>query len=145
MPPPPGQPAGYQSYGDQYGGNQYGGQVYGGYQTYAGPPPSNGLATASLVLGIISILLFWSFGFGVLLGILAIIFGVMGNNKAKDLPGQPLAGRAKAGLVTGIIGTIGGVIFFVFIFAAVGEAIDDIEAETRDGFCNPDNFFDPDC
>ena len=98
-----------------------------------------------MVLGICSIVLFWAFGFGILLGILAIIFGVMGGNRAREFPGQPLAGRAKAGLITGILGTVGGALFFIVIFAAVGDAIDEIENESRDGFCNPEGFFDPDC
>lgn len=139
VPPPPGgyQQQGYQTYGQGYGAP--------GYQPY-GVQPSNGMATAALVLGIASIVLFWSFGFGVLLGILAVIFGVLGGNRAKELPGEPQAGRAKAGLITGIIGIVGGVAFFIVIFAAVGDAIDDIDSDPSDGFCNPDRFLqDPDC
>lgn len=104
------------------------------------------MATASLVLGIISIVTFWTFGFGVLLGILAIIFGVLGINRAKELPHQFNLGRAKAGLITGILGTIGGILFVVVIVVFLGDAIEDIDTDFPDGVCNPDRFLqDPDC
>lgn len=104
------------------------------------------MATASLILGIISIVLFWTFGFGVLLGILAIIFGVLGSNRARELPGALHAGRAKAGLVTGILGTIGGILFIVVVFAFVGDVIDEIDTDVPDGVCDPNRFIqDPDC
>lgn len=104
------------------------------------------MATASLVLGIISIVTFWTFGFGVLLGILAIIFGVLGINRAKETPDKIHIGRAKAGLITGILGTIGGVLFFAVIFVFLGDAIDEIDSDFPDGVCNPDRFLqDPDC
>lgn len=109
------------------------GQGYGqgpqGYQPYTGGTPTNGVATWSLVLGIASIVLFWSFGFGILLGIVAIILGVMGGNKAQQLPGNLHAGRAKAGLVTGILGCIGGVLFFAFLATVADEVIDDVRDE----------------
>jgi hypothetical protein len=75
---------------------------------YGVVPPSNGMATAALVLGIVSICLFWAFGFGVVLGVLAVIFGIVGKRKASTLPGQPAAGRAVAGLVTGIVVWLAG-------------------------------------
>ena len=109
------------------------GQGYGqgpqGYQPYTGGTPTNGVATWSLVLGIASIVLFWTFGFGILLGIVAIVLGVMGGNKAKQLPGSLNAGRAKAGLVTGILGCIGGVLFFGFLLTFADEVIDDVRDE----------------
>ncbi len=128
------QPGGYQVYGQ------------GGYAAPYGAAPTNGMATASLVLGILSILTFWAFGLGVLLGILAIIFGVLGGNRAKELPGTPHAGRAKAGLITGILGTIGGVLFVIVVFAFVGDVLDEIDTDAPDGICDPDRFIqDPDC
>lgn len=139
VPPPPGG----QGYGQPYG------QGAQGYQPYTGGTPTNGIATWSLGLGIASIVLFWTFGFGILLGILAIIFGVMGGNKAKALPGELHAGRAKAGLITGVLGCIGGALFFVFVVVVADEVIDDviqeIEDEQRDGVCDPNGFRDPDC
>ena len=62
------------------------------------PPQSNGVATASLVLGIISLCL------GPLLSIPAIVCGILGLTRAKQTgSGQ---GTAIAGLVLGGVGTI---------------------------------------
>jgi hypothetical protein len=59
--------------------------------------PSNGMATASLVLGILGFLL-------PILSILALIFGGIGISKANQ--GAPGKGLATAGLVLGIVGTL---------------------------------------
>lgn len=63
---------------------------------------NNGKATASLVLGIISIVFvmgtFYTSWIGLILGILAII---LGNKARKETPG----GIATAGFVCGIVGT----------------------------------------
>ena len=64
---------------------------------------NNGKATASLVLGIISIVCvtgtFYTSWIGLILGILAII---LGNKARKETPG----GIATAGFVCGIVGTV---------------------------------------
>ena len=135
VPPPPGQGDG-QGYGPQ------------DYRPYGGGPQTNGLATWSLGLGIASIVLFWAFGFGVLVGIVAVILGVMGLNKAKDIPGGLNAGQARAGLIMGVLGAIGGILFVVFLLVAAGDVVDDVQQEidqNRDGECNPDSLLDPDC
>ena len=64
--------------------------------------PSNGLATASLVLGILGIALFWFLGF--IMSILAIVFGGVGLSRAKA--GAPGKGTATAGLILGIVGLL---------------------------------------
>ncbi|HRK30857.1 MAG TPA: GYF domain-containing protein [Tepidisphaeraceae bacterium] len=71
------------------------------YVNYQTPPTEQGggLAVASLVLGIISIPGACLACLGLILGILAIIFGVMNKNPAH-------AGQAKAGLICGIIGVV---------------------------------------
>ncbi|MDF3301235.1 DUF4190 domain-containing protein [Streptomyces tropicalis] len=56
---------------------------------------TNGLAVASLVLGIIGVFLF-----NIILGPLAIVFGAVGLRKA---PAKGGAGMAKAGIVLGIV------------------------------------------
>lgn len=61
------------------------------------PRPTNGMATASLVLGILGIFL-------PLLSILALIFGPVGISKANQ--GASGKGLAIAGLVLGIVGTL---------------------------------------
>lgn len=70
---------------------------------------TNGMAVASLVCGILSLVLicFGMFAWiGLVLGILAIVFGVLGNKKEKD-------GKATAGLVMGIIGAAICAIVFI--------------------------------
>lgn len=111
---------------------------------YGTAPPTNGYATAALVLGILSLLLFWAFGVGVILGILAVVFGILGRNRAKEMASGGNQGRATAGIVTGVLGTIGGGLFIVLIVVLV----DDLEFDTDppDGFCDTDRIFqDPDC
>lgn len=126
-----------------------GAQPYGhgpqGYQPYTGGQEGNSIATWSLGLGIASIVLCWAFGFGILLGILAIIFGIVGNNKARQLPGRTNEGKAKAGLITGILGTIGGALFLVFLVAIADDVVDEMERQQDDGICDENSIFDPDC
>jgi hypothetical protein len=50
---------------------------------------TNGLATASLVLGILSLVLFFTFVIAWVLGILAVIFGGIGVSRANQ--GAPTA------------------------------------------------------
>ena len=74
---------------------------------------TNGMAVASLVCGILSLVLvcFGMFAWiGLVLGILAIVFGVLGNKKEKD-------GKATAGLVMGIIGA--AICAIVFVSCAI--------------------------
>ena len=70
--------------------------------------PGKGAATASMVLGIISVVL-WFFGYSALVSVILGIVGLI------------LAGNAKkAGFVLSLIGLIGGAIFFVACIACVG-------------------------
>lgn len=61
-------------------------------------------ATASFVLGIAGLCLFWLVGVGVILGLLAVILGAVAMRSAKRV-GDPV-GRAKAGVVLGLIATV---------------------------------------
>lgn len=61
--------------------------------------PSNGLATASLVLGILAIPLCTL----VIPSILAVVFGAIGLSRSKQSPTQDGRGKAIAGLVLGSI------------------------------------------
>ncbi len=65
----------------------------------------NGLGTAALVLGILSIPGAFTVIGGVLLGILGIIFGAIGRSRAKR--GQATnGGSALAGVITGAVGLL---------------------------------------
>ena len=137
-PPPPGNqwppaPGGY-------GGPP--GAVY--YSPQLSQPQSNGLSTASLVLGILSIVGFWTFGIGVLFGIAAVVLGVMGRNRSRTQDGAS-TGRATAGIVTGVLGMLGGALFVAMIVAVWPDVVDQIEEDSRDGFCDTANPWDPDC
>lgn len=72
-----------------------------GEQHYQPTPQSSGKAVASMVLGILSIIIPW---LGFILGIIAI---VLANKAFKEISNYQLGGRgmAVAGLTTGIIGT----------------------------------------
>lgn len=68
------------------------------------PPQGNGMAVASLVLGILAVpfgLVTWP---GALLGILAIIFGALGISKGNKVGKGK--GMAIAGLVLGVLGLL---------------------------------------
>ncbi len=74
--------------------------------------PRNGFGIAALVLGIIAIVLSWSAVGGIVFGVLAIIFAVLGMRRAN----QRIAtnkGMSIAGLVTGIVGLVIGVLFAI--------------------------------
>lgn len=81
-----------------YGGDPYGGQP--GWPPY-GPTQDDGQATTALVLGILSV---------VVCGILAPFALVIGRNSMRriDASGGRLGGRgrAQAGFILGVIGTV---------------------------------------
>lgn len=85
--------------------------------------PQNGMGIAAMVLGILSCCLFCLYGVvSVVLGILAVVFGIKGRKRAE----QGLAdnhGQAQAGLITGIIGIILGVAVLVLLAIGITAAI----------------------
>ncbi|MET7755421.1 DUF4190 domain-containing protein [Streptomyces sp. NPDC005389] len=94
----------------------------GGYPGQTGwqQPPSNGMGTASMVLGIIAVAGFCLYGLGVILGVLALIFGIIGIKKC----GRGEAtnrGMAIAGIVLGAIGTLVSAVFLGFVIWAVSQ------------------------
>ena len=84
-PAPQGQPG---PYGQQYG------QPYGGYP-YAPPQRTNGMAIASMVLGIL-----WLYWIG---SILALVFGYVAKKQIRER-GEAGGGMATAGIVLGWVG-----------------------------------------
>jgi hypothetical protein len=81
---------------------------------------SNGFAVASLVLGIIALVMFFTIWLPFLLGTLAIVFGAIGIGKANKLGGRQ-KGLAVAGLVCGIAGMLVAVLFIVLIVNTVSD------------------------
>jgi hypothetical protein len=106
--PPPGYPQSYGQPPPQYGqpppyGPQYGPQ-YGGYPVHR---PTNGLAIASMVLGIV-----WIYWVG---SVLALVFGYIARGQIRR-SGHNGDGMAIAGIV---LGWVGVATFAVFIAALI--------------------------
>ena len=92
----------------------------------AAPPPmpgapgmaiasaSNGFAVAALVLGILSLVMFFTIWLPFLLGVLAIVFGALGITRANRIGGKQ-KGLAIAGLVCGAVGMVLAILFIVLI------------------------------
>ncbi|MEV6261717.1 DUF4190 domain-containing protein [Streptomyces sp. NPDC051784] len=99
------------------------GYGYPGYPGYAGqqpwgPAPANGLGIAAMVLGIIAVVGFCMWGLGIILGILALIFGIIGRGRAKR--GEATnGGMALAGIILGAVSIVIGAVFLGFLIWAV--------------------------
>ena len=82
-------------------------------------PPGKSNATASLVLGIISVV-FWFFGYSSILSVILAIIGLAQAGKARELGYEdPIR---TAGFVLSLIGLIGGALAFVACIACVSFA-----------------------
>ena len=79
--------------------------------------PGSGQATASMVLGIISVVC-WFFGVGSVLSVILGIIGLMCASKAKKQGCN--SGIRTAGFVLSIIGLCGGSVVFVSCIACAG-------------------------
>ncbi|MGR8009951.1 DUF4190 domain-containing protein [Streptomyces hypolithicus] len=78
---------------------------------------SNGLAIAALVLGIAALLLFWTVLGGIVLGLIAVILGIIGARRARG-------GRAphgKMSIIGAVLGALGLIASVVII--AIGASI----------------------
>jgi Domain of unknown function (DUF4190) len=132
-PPPPAPPP-----PPQYGAypypppapHPYGGYGYAGY----GPPPTgpkNGLGIASLVIAIIALLSVFG---GIVLGVVAVILGFLGWQRAKR--GEATnGGMAVAGIVLGVLSIIEALVLIglaVWGFGEVG-GTDYIDCMSRAG------------
>lgn len=125
VPPPPIGPEGpgHVPYGYPAAGYGYPAppqQVYGGHHTHGAPgyygwpgvqgEPSNGMGTASLVVGIVGVVLFCLWPVAIILGLLAVIFGAVGRAKAgRGEATNP--GTALAGIICGVAGLVLAVVF----------------------------------
>ncbi|RPK57467.1 hypothetical protein EES43_21880 [Streptomyces sp. ADI96-02] len=127
-PAPPAQP-----YGGYPGYNAYPGyDAYGGGPQPWGPAPSNGLGTAALVLGIISVGGFCLYGLNIVLGILALVFGIIGRGRAKR--GEATnGGMALAGIILGSVGTVIGAAILGLLIWTVANG----EADSGESYSDP--------
>jgi amino acid transporter len=94
---------------------------YGGYQ----PPPTgpkNGLGIAALVIALLGLVFCWTVIGGVVLGVVAVIIGILGRGRAKR--GQATnGGVAIAGVVLGVLAVIVSLVFipiWMGVFSEVG-------------------------
>jgi hypothetical protein len=109
-PPGWGQPGQGQPYGQPGQGQPYGQPVPGG-------PKRNGLGIAALVLGVLALLGSFTIVFGFILGVVAIVLGLMGRGRARS--GQ--ADNGTMAVVGAVLGALAIVLSAVFI--AIGVAI----------------------
>ncbi|KAA0019410.1 DUF4190 domain-containing protein [Antrihabitans cavernicola] len=124
------QPYGQQPHGQQpYGQQPYGQQPYGQppqappYYSGGGPPygqqpqqGGSGLAIGALICAIIGILTCWTVIGGIVLGIVALILGLIARSKAKK--GE--SGGAGMSLAAVILGLLAIVLSIVLIVVGVG-------------------------
>ena len=111
QPPPPG-PQGYPQYASQqFGTQQFGSQPMGQPYGSLRDQPTNGIAIAAMVLGLIGL-----FCFGPLTGLPALICGIIGVQKSNQIGGT---GKAMSiiGIVTGALACVWGLFFIVALFA----------------------------
>lgn len=109
--PQPVQQPGYQGYPGYAGYPGYPGG--GGYPVY--PPRSNGFGVTALVLGIIAVV---SCYLGLLFGVPAVIFGVLGRGKAQRGEADN-GGMALAGIITGAVGIVISCLFIALMIFGV--------------------------
>lgn len=84
------------------------------------PARPAGMAVTSMVLGIISLVIGWIWGLGILLGGLAVLFGIVAKRKCKR--GEAGGGSmAVTGIVTGLIGAVISTLSFVALINAVSK------------------------
>ncbi|PIE86756.1 MAG: hypothetical protein CSA03_03715 [Bacteroidetes bacterium] len=94
-----------------------------------GTQKKNGLATASMILGIISLALFWTVWLGLIVGVVAIILAIVAKNQIKADPSMAgSAGQAKGGLIMGIVGVVLAIVMIiigVLFMSAVASEFED--------------------
>jgi hypothetical protein len=122
--------------GDPYpGADAYGQPTYGGppaaygqpvpyahpaQGAYGYPPATNGKATAALWTGIGSLVLTFCCGFPGLAGIVAVVLGVLAQGQIRRSGGQQTGGgMATAGIITGAIAFVLGLVIVVLVIVAL--------------------------
>ncbi len=105
----------------------------GGYNPYNGPKKSNNMALASLLLGIMSIVLCCCGGFGVILGAVGIVLAILSRGS------EPMETNAKVGIGLSIGGIVLGILILIMSFAAMGS--DQFRNEmNRNGYGNYESY-----
>ena len=80
--------------------------------------PRNGFGVAAFVLGLFALLLSWTVLGGIVLGIPAVIFGLLGRGRVKR--GEATnGGFSVAGIVLGALGVVFAIVLIVFWVSAL--------------------------
>lgn len=129
---PPNDPANYYGgYGGYAGGPPpYGYPPYGQYpppswNQYPPPRTGNGKAIASLVLGILSLLLFWFSILDAIPVVLALVFGGIARGEAKRTGSGH--GMATAGIALAVAGAVLATVFSVVVYTRVKPCFDNYD------------------
>lgn len=158
--PASGHPEGVSNYGDYTGQEQlqpdytrgetghagYGmaGSNYNAAPTsygYESTPPqqNNGVAIAAMILGILSLLGLLFLFPGLILGVIALILGIVGVKKANSIVGPgSRKGMAISGIVMGAIATILSALMLIFGFSVAKQLMDDGVFEACEQYQNDD-------
>lgn len=89
---------------------------------YTPAPPTNGLAIASLVTGILSVVFGACYGSGIAFAIAALITGIIGIRQIKQNSSMGGSGMAITGIITGSVGVLFGllwILFYIFMGVAI--------------------------
>jgi hypothetical protein len=86
---------------------------------FAGPVPAqkNGLAVAALVLGIVACVFFWTVIGGIVLGLVAVVLGILGARRAR----QGLAPHRTMAVIGAVLGALGLIVSVVIV--AIGVSV----------------------
>lgn len=105
------------------------GYAAGGYP----PVQPKGLALSSLIVGIASLVFFWTWVIGLLGGIAAVVLGIIGLRKGQS------KGMSLTGIITGgvaVLISVGVIIFTLFFFGAAvsasNSALKDLDQATEE-------------
>jgi rubredoxin len=87
-----------------------------GNMNYNTEPQNNGMSVASLVLGIIGLVTSCCYGFGIIPGIISLIFGIISKKRIKSSNGtQKGDGFALAGIILSCFAIVISVIMLIYI------------------------------
>lgn len=133
--------AGHAGYG-MAGGNYNAAPTSYGFEPAPTQQRNNGVALAAMILGILALLgLVFVFP-AIILGIIALVLGIMGVRKASSIQGPGARkGMAITGIVTGAIALILSVLMFIFGFSIAKQLMDDGVFETCEQFQNDNEKF----
>ncbi|WP_227025300.1 DUF4190 domain-containing protein [Streptomyces tsukubensis] len=96
------------------------------------PGPRNAFGTASLVCGIIGAALFVLWPLAVVLGVLAIVFGILGKARVRRREVNN-GGQSTAGIICGAFALVLGVVLFLFVMTRV-ESVDGGSGDGPSGY-----------